>query len=401
MPHLILFDNETREQLLPLTYTRPVADLRVGILTIAEKWAKRTNFTTSFLTQDYLTEKYAMEYGEVNYLVNGSLLPTDQMLHLIKQMDFSDALLLDGELLAAKMTAQQIEQLINDEDFGELSGRDIKGTDVLKLEGVANIFSFNERAITDDFELITQNRVSQDLPDSCTLVGPADRLFIERGAKLSCATLNTETGPIYIGKDAQILEGALVRGPLALCERSVLKMGAKVYGATTLGPGSKVGGEVSNIVIQANSNKGHEGYLGNAVLGEWCNIGADSNCSNLKNTYEEVKIWNYPTGRFKTTGLQFCGLIMGDHSKCGINTMFNTGTVVGVCANLFGTGFPRNFVPSYAWGGKSGFSTYRSDKAMATIERVLARRNKELSVEDRLILIRIFEDTAKYRSWEK
>ena len=401
MPHLILFDNEIREELLPLTYTRPVGALRVGILTIQEKWEKTTGFTTSFLTQDYLTEKYGMEYGEENIIVNGSLLPTPQMLRLIKQMDFSEALLLDGELLAAKMTAKQIEQLINDEDFGELTGRDIKGTDILKLSGVYDIFELNQKAIEADFELLTKGRESASLPEGNTLIGPKNRLFIERGAKVYCSILNTENGPIYIGKDSLIMEGSMIRGALALCEKSVLKMGSKIYGATTLGPGCKAGGEVKNVVMQANSNKGHEGYLGNAVLGEWCNIGADTNCSNLKNTYEEVKIWNYPTGRFKSTGLQFCGLIMGDHSKTAINTMFNTGTVVGICTNIFSTGFPRAFVPSFAWGGAQGYTTYRTDKAFKTIERVASRKKLNLSVEDRLILLRVFEDTAQYRRWEK
>ena len=186
-----------------------------------------------------------------------------------------------------------------------------------------------------------------------------------------------------------------------MCEDSILKMGAKVYGATTLGPNCKVGGEVKNIVMQANSSKGHEGYLGNSVIGEWCNIGADTNCSNLKNTYAEVKLWNYPAGRFVSTGLQFCGLVMGDHSKTGINTMINTGTVIGFAANVFGSGFPRNFIPSFAWGGYHGFSTYRTSKAFDTMERVLERRQLQLTVQDRLVLLRIFEETAQNRGWDK
>lgn len=401
MPHLILFDNETREELLPLTYTRPVAALRVGILTIEEKWAKTTGFKTSFLTQDYLTEKFGMEYGEENFLINGALMPTPQMLRLITQLEFSEALLLNGELLAAKLSGEQIEQLTNDEDFGELVGTDVANTEILKLSHLHDIFQLNDIAIQADFNLITKGRESVPLHPSNTLIGPSNRLFIERGAKVNCAILNTEEGPIYIGKKAQIMEGALIRGPLALCQNAVLKMGAKIYGATTLGPGCKAGGELKNVVMQANSSKAHEGYLGNSVLGEWCNIGADTNSSNLKNNYEEVKLWNYPTKRFKPTGLQFCGLIMGDHSKAAINTMFNTGTVVGICANIFGTGFPRNFVPSFSWGGPQGFTTYLTDKAMDTIERVIQRRGLKLSVEDRLIILRVFEESAQYRRWEK
>ena len=401
MAHLILFDNETREHLLPLTYTRPVGDLRVGILTIREKWERVMACPVSFLTQDYLSEKFEMNYGEENYLVNGSLLPTPQIVRLIQQLDFSEAILLDGELLATKLTGQQIESLIKDEDFGDLAGFEAKNTEILKLRGVYDIFSLNEAAMEADFDLITAGRTSEPLPASNRLIGPPERLFIEKGATVECATINTQTGPVYIGRNAQLMEGALIRGGLAMCEHAVIKMGAKLYGATTLGPYCKVGGEISNVVFQGYSNKGHDGYLGNSVIGEWCNLGADTNCSNLKNTYEEVKLWNYPAEGFRKTGLQFCGLILGDHTKVGINSMFNTGTVVGVAANIFGTGFPRNFVPSFAWGGASGFSTFRTSKAFDMMERVMARRKKDFTVQDRLILLRIFEDTAKYRRWEK
>jgi len=401
MMHLVLFDNEIREQLLPLTFLRPVGALRVGILTIQEKWERTLACPVSFLTQDYLSDKYEMDYGEENLLINGSLLPTPQMVRLIQQMEFSDALRLNGELLAAKLTGKQIEQLIQDKDFGDLTGYEVNDTEVLKLSGVYDIFQLNQAALELDFQLITAGRKSAPLSASNRLIGPAERLFIEKGSEIECAILNTKNGPIYIGRNALVMEGAMIRGAFAMGEDAVIKMGAKIYGATTLGPGCKVGGEVNNSVLQANSNKGHDGYLGNSVLGEWCNIGADTNCSNLKNTYEEVKLWNYPAGRFLGTGLQFCGLILADHVKVGINTMFNTGTVVGVAANVFGTGFPRNFIPSFSWGGPQGLSTYRTAKAFAMMERVLERRQQELSVQDRLILLRVFEDTAQYRSWDK
>lgn len=401
MAHLILFDNETRDHLLPLTYTRPVGALRVGILTISEKWERVMACPVSFLTQDYLSEKFEMDYGEENYLINGSLLPTPQMVRLIKQLDYSEAILLDGELLATKLRGEQIEQLIKDEDFGELSGYEAKNTDILKLRGVYDIFHLNQAAIEADFALLTEGRTSAPLSDTNRLVGPTDQLFIEKGATVECAILNTQNGPVYIGRNALVMEGSMIRGAFAMGEGAVLKMGAKIYGATTLGPGCKVGGEVNNVVFQADANKGHDGYLGNSVIGQWCNIGADTNCSNLKNTYEEIKLWNYLEERFVKTGLQFCGLIMGDHTKVGINTMFNTGTVVGVAANIFGDGFPRNFIPSFAWGGASGYSTYRTSKAFEMMERVLERRGVDLTVQDRLILLRVYEDTAKYRRWEK
>jgi UDP-N-acetylglucosamine diphosphorylase/glucosamine-1-phosphate N-acetyltransferase len=400
MPHLILFDNEIREQLLPLTFTRPVADLRVGILTIREKWERHMGLPASFLTQDYLAERYAMDYDEENYLINGSLFPSEELIRLIRQLNYSEALLQDGELLAAKLKGSQIEKLIKDEDFGDLAGFEVR-KDHPKLRSVPDIFRFNDTELRADFALLTKGRKSAPLPESNRLLGPADQLFLEEGVDIECATLNTKTGPIYIGRNCLVMEGCLIRGGLAMGEESVLKMGTRIYGATTLGPGCKAGGEISNVVFQANANKGHEGYLGNAVIGEWCNIGAGTEASNLKNNYTEIKIWNYPEGRFKPTGLQFCGLIMGDHSKLGINTMINTGTVIGVCANVFGTGFPRNFVPSFAWGGPHGYTTWRSSQAFDTVEKVMARREKQMSVQDRLILLRIFEDTARYRAWEK
>ena len=400
MRQVILFDNEIREHLLPLTYLRPVGALRIGILTIQEKWQRHLGLPVSFLTQDYLAEKYEMDYGEENYLINGSVLPTPKLIGLIRQMDVNEAFLLDGELIAAKLSGEQINQMVNDEDFGELSGYDLQAEDILKLNRTYDLFHLNDQALRLDFELLTKGRKSAPLSSTNTLIGPADQIFIEEGARVECSTFNTQTGPVYIGKDALVMEGCLIRGPLAVGPESVLKMGAKIYGATTMGPGCKLGGEVNNVVMQGNSSKGHEGYLGNSAIGEWCNIGADANSSNLKNTYEEVRLWNYPAERFEPTGHQFCGLILGDHSKVGINTMFNTGTVVGICANIFGPGFPRNFVPSFAWGGSHGFSTFRSGKAFDMMERVMSRRNRNLSVQDRLILLRVFEETAKFRRWE-
>lgn len=401
MTHIILFDNEIRDHLLPLTYLRPVSLLRVGTLTIKEKWERQLGLSASFLTQDYLTEKYPMNYGENNFLINGTVMPTPELVSLIRQMEPSEALLQEGELIAARLDGTQVEQLVNDEDFGELAGFELKNIELLKLNRLTDIFHLNGQAIAADFKLLTKGRSSAPLSSTNTLIGPSDQLFIEEGAVIECASLNTKNGPIYIGKDAEVMEGSRVRGPFSMGERSQLKMGAKVYGPTTLGPYCKVGGEVSNIVMQANSSKGHDGYLGNSVLGEWCNIGADSNSSNLKNTYEEVRLWNYTSERFEPTGHQFCGLILGDHSKTAINAMLNTGTVVGVCSNIFGPGFPRNFIPSFSWGGSHGFTTYRTSKAFDMIERVMERKGKKLSVQDRLILLRVFEETAKFRRWEK
>ena len=338
-----------------------------------------------------------IDYSEENYVINGSVLPSPQLCTLIKEMEFNQAYLKGDELIVAKLDEDQFEKLIHDEDITEIKGMDIEDTEFLKINHPWDIFKLNGAALKQDFEQLTKGRISQPISSTNRVLG-AENIFLEEGAEVEFATLNATTGPIYIGKNAKILEGCLIRGALAMNENAILKMGAKIYGPSTFGPYSKVGGEVNNSVIQGYSNKGHDGYLGNSVLGEWCNLGADTNTSNLKNDYGEVKLWSYPKESFIKTGLQFCGLIMGDHSKTAINTMLNTGTVIGVCANVFGEGFPRNFIPSYSWGGKNGYQEYRAEKAFLTMERVMKRRNKELSVEDRVILLRIFEDSAKFRS---
>ena len=386
----ILFDGTVRNQLLPFTYTRPVADIRVGILTIREKWEKFLGFTTTTITEDYLSEKYPMVELEENVMINASFLPNEDLVNMIKNLSENQAILCDDEMLAFYTTASQEEV---DFDTYEVFEVDCEYT---RIEDTEAIFSKNAHAIQEDAQLLREDRESQPIPEGVQCVNP-DNIFIEEGAQVLFSTLNASNGPIYIAKDAQIMEGCNVRGPFALCEHATLKMGAKIYGGTTIGPESKVGGEVNNSVIFGFSNKGHDGFLGNSVLGEWCNIGADSNNSNLKNNYAEVRLWNYETENFAKTGLQFCGLMMGDHSKCGINTMFNTGTVVGVSSNIFGGGFPRNFIPSYSWGGNSGFTTYLTKKAFEVAEVVMARRGLEFSDADAAILTHVFEETSKYR----
>lgn len=347
MSNLILFDPlEIRGALLPLTFTRPVAKIRVGILTISEKWEKRLNNSASFLTQDYLSEKYKLSVTNDNLFINGALCPNEALLKAITALENDTCLKKNGALLAARTTTDNIA------DTSQLKSTEFRGEYNL-IDVVWKIFQLNAQEIKADFDLITLGRTSQPLSDPHTIVYGKENLFIEEGAIIRAAIINAENGPVYIGKNAQIHEGAIIKGTFALCENSHVHIGAKIRGDTTIGPHSKVGGEVSNSVIFGNSNKGHEGFLGNSILGEWCNIGADTNTSNLKNNYADIKIWNYTNDEFKSTEQMFCGLIMGDHSKCGINTMFNTGTVVGVSANIFGPGFPRNFVPSFSWGGKS------------------------------------------------
>ncbi len=400
MKNVILFDSDTRENLLPLTFTRPVADLRIGILSISEKWTQWLGAEVSYITQDYLTKKYPINISEDNFVINGSALPSEWLCRLIEQLEFNEALLQDGELIAARLNADQFEHLIRDEEIEELQGFDVEETPFIKITNLWELFTLNGQAIEEDFNFLTKERTSQPISETNRVISP-ENVFIEEGAVVECAILNASEGPIYIGKNARVMEGAMIRGPLALCDHSTIKMGAKVYGPTTIGPHSKVGGEVSNSILTGYSNKGHDGYLGNSVLGTWCNIGADTNTSNLKNNYAEVKLWNYESERFLSTGQQFCGLIMGDHSKCGINTMFNTGTVVGVSANVFGDGFPRNFIPSFSWGGANGYSTYTIQKAFETAERVMARRSKELDDQEKAILENVFQQSAKHRRWDK
>ena len=401
MLNVILFDNETRDHLLPLTFTRPVCELRLGILTIREKWERHLDAKASHITQDYLSEKYPINISDDNLVINGGVLPSEPLLRLVSQLENNEALLHNEELIAARLNAKQFERLMHDEEIDELKGFEVGDTPFIKIERPWHLFTNNEQALKEDFELLTKNRSSKALSETNTVIGDPQQIFLEEGAKVECAILNTNNGPIYVGPNAEIMEGSVIRGGLALCEGAVVKMGAKIYGATTAGPYSKIGGEVGNSILTGYSSKGHEGYLGNSVLGEWCNLGADSNNSNLKNNYAEVRLWDYPSESFVKTGQQFCGLIMGDHSKCGINTMFNTGTVVGVFANIFGSGYPRNFVPSFAWGGAAGFSTYQTAKAFEVAEKVMIRRKKSFDSIDKSILQKVFQDTAAFRRWEK
>ena len=386
----ILFDGTVRNALLPFTFTRPVADIRIGILTIREKWEKYLGYTTTTLTEEYLMEKYPMVEMEENVMINASFLPNPILIDMVQNLNPKEAILFGEEIIAFHTHDTQ-----EDIDFDEYELIEYEG-DVLRIENTWDIFAKNDAAIREDFELLTEDRFSQQIPKSVNVIAP-ENIFIEEGAKLEFVTLNASTGPIYIGKNAEIMEGSVIRGPFALCEEAQVKLATKVYGATTVGPHCRIGGEVNNSVLFGYSNKGHDGFLGNSVLGEWCNIGADSNNSNLKNNYEEVRLWSYETEGFARTGLQFCGLMMGDHSKCGINTMFNTGTVVGVSTNIFGSGFPRNFVPSFSWGGASGFTTYITKKAFETAKIVMSRRHVEFTEQDAKILEHVFEETKKYR----
>lgn len=385
MKNIIFFDDARRNNLLPLTFIRPVSEIRIGILTIAQKWERMLKAQASYITQDYLSAKYPLRCGEINCLINGGVCPDPDLIDIISNLKLDEALM-QGDVLIAGVLGGSISATPTRSDFKHIVEYSPK---LLQVSNLWDIFMHNGEALERDFEIITHGRKSQPIPESNRVIG-AERIFIEPGAKVELAILNASSGPIYIGRDAEVMEGSIIRGAFALCEHSATKIGAKVYGPTTVGPYSKIGGEVNNSVIFGYSNKAHDGFLGNSVVGEWCNIGADTNNSNLKNNYAVVKLWNYPQHRFVSTGLQFCGLILGDHSKCGINTMFNTGTVVGISANIFGSGFPRNFIPSFAWGGAAGLEVYSLRMAFDTASAAMERRGLQLSQIDRDILEHVF-----------
>ncbi|MEZ5195233.1 MAG: GlmU family protein [Bacteroidales bacterium] len=391
----ILFDDQSRNNLLPLTFLRPIADIRIGILTIREKWEKMLNTKTSTLTETYLSAKFPIVKDNNNILINGSVCPNKELVKEIQSLKPNYALVTEETIVALHLKAEDLDE------SGEV---DISGIDeietqtkFLKINDTWDIFSKNGEALQADFELITQKRKSQKISATNRVVDEHN-IFIEKGAKVEFSILNASTGPIYIGKDAEIMENAVIRGPFAMCEHAVVKMAAKIYGPTTLGPYCKVGGEVNNTVFFGYSNKAHDGFIGNSVIAEWCNLGADTNNSNLKNSYDEVKLWSYTQKTFVGTGLQFCGMIMGDHSKTGINTMFNTGTVIGVNVNIFGAGFHRNFIPSFSWGSTSGFKIYDIKKAIKVAEAMFARRGIDFDNIERELLMNVYEQTAENRN---
>lgn len=382
---LVFSDAQYWEDFLPLTFTRPIAEMRCGILTFSERWKKLLTIDeVSYLTEDFLQEKFQKPEKKESLFLVPNFLPTPDVLQQIKNLRKGEALVYQDELLAAKVhmenfTLSQIEKMTDITD------------ELLFFKQPTDLFSYNHTAIDFDFELLTEGRNTQPLSPTNGFLGNPEDLFIEEGAQIEFSTLNTRTGKIYIGKNAEIMEGCHLRGPIALCEDSKFNLGAKIYGATTVGPHSKVGGEVNNVVIFGYSNKGHDGFIGNSVIGEWCNLGADTNSSNLKNNYATVKLWNYKSKKFTDTGLQFAGVIMGDHAKTAINTQLNTGTVVGLAANIFKSGFPPNLVENFSWGGMKGDEKFKLEKAIEVAEKAMIRRKIILSEADKKILGYIFK----------
>lgn len=392
--NFILFDDETWSDLLPLTFTRPVSEIRIGILTIKEKWEKWMKTSLSYMTQSYLGEKYPLKKGEENILINSSILPSQSLIDEIFNLAPGYILIKDKVIVACNSGSEIPEELTMELTM-PYKIIPLKNT-FFKINFPWDIFLNNGTEIKNDFDLITSGRKSAPLSPTNQVLKP-ENIFVEDGAVSEFAIINATNGPVYIGKNSEIMEGSIIRGPFAICEHAILKLGTKIYGPTTVGPYSKIGGEVNNSVIIGFSNKAHDGFLGNSVIGEWCNMGADTNTSNLKNNYNPVKVWSYTQENQVDTGLQFCGLIMGDHSKSGINTMFNTGTVVGICANVFGAGFPRNYIPSFSWGGSGGFTTYSLSKVFETIEIVMKHRQRDFNPIDKKIIEHVFNLTFEFK----
>ncbi len=391
----ILFGAQAREHLLPFTFLRPVADIRVGILTIREKWERCLNKKTSSLTEPYLSEKYPLIKEADNVLINASVLPEPGLLEEISRLAPNQTLISGDILIAHRVKAEDLDNL-GDDLLEEVSPMHT-GCKIKKLFQLRDIVVLNEQQIEPDFKLLTAGRKSQPIPEHVRVMHP-ENVFLEAGARIDMAMINASEGPVYIGKNAHVMDGALVKGPVGIGEEAVVRMGAKIYAGSSIGPFCKVGGEMMSSVIFGYSNKAHDGFLGHSVIGEWCNLGADTNTSNLKNNYDEVRLWDYAEESFVNTGMMFCGTFMGDHSKCGINTMLNTGTVIGVNSQLYGAGFMRNFIPSFSWGSVSGFTTFDIDKAIAVARRMYARRNMDFSDVDERILRNAFEHTIGYRN---
>lgn len=399
--NVILFDDEYRNDLLPLVYTKPVAELLIGGDRISDKWRSMLNAQISFITQGYLSEKYTTNITKDNFLINGSVLPNKELCQLVKKLDYNEALLQGDDLIAARLDEAQFEKLLGDDEIDPLDGVKIDDLEIIRIRYPWELITYNKAAIKEDFERLTKNKNGQTIPAGTHVIGDVKQVFIAEGAEVLATSLNATDGPIYIGPNTLVMEGCSLRGPLYIGENVVVKMGTKIYGGTTIGRWAKAGGEIGKSILGDFSNKGHEGFLGNSIIGEWCNLGADTNTSNLKNNYDIVKLWNYREESFKRTGEQFLGTVMGDHSKCGINTMLNTGTVVGVSCNVFGSGYQPNWIASFSWGGKGAMKEYQIKKAIDTASAMMARRGKELDDIERAILFEIFALTGDFRKKTK
>ncbi|MGE5107207.1 MAG: putative sugar nucleotidyl transferase [Sphingobacteriales bacterium] len=385
--NIALFDTADRNLLYPFTQTRPIADIRIGIFTIREFWENYFNQKSYTVTEKYLQHKFPAPALNQVLLINSALIPTDEFLIKINSLQIEEAIIQDEIVLAARTDKYDDWSIdtINKKKFSLIKSLSEPVT-ILKYPW--QIFQWNDTAIRLDFSVITKGRASASISLSNKLISPGN-IFIEEGAKIEYSTLNGSTGPIYIGKNCEVMEGCMIRGPFTMLDGSVLKMGAKIYGATTLGPCCVAGGEIKNSVLFGYSNKAHDGYLGDSVIGEWCNLGAGTSNSNLKNTAGVVNVWNNAANEYLPVGIK-CGLIMGDYSRSAINTSFNTGTITGVCSNIFGDGLLPKYIPDFSWGA-TNTKRYELEKAFADIHNWKQLKNQSLSNNDKNVLKHIFE----------
>ncbi len=393
MKNIILFDPPTiRENLKPLTLTRPIANLRVGIVTLQEKWGYFFDGTFSYLTEPYLVAKYPANNEVDNLYINASILPSTALVQSIKSLKANQVLMADEQVLAIH-TNQSLSY-----DFSLVNFNiEYFNEPLSQIVHLPDLFLNNAQEIKEDFERLTAQRVSAPITDKATVVYNQENVFVGKNVSIKAAIINAENGPVYIDDQAVIQEGAIIIGPAAIGKEAMVAFGAKIRPNTTLGPVCRVGGEVGGTIFQAYANKAHDGYLGNSYIGEWCNLGANTNNSNLKNDYSSVKLYNYASKGLEDSKELFCGTFMGDFTKAGISTMLNTGTVIGVCCNIFGAGFQSKFVPSFSWGGAdTQYQNYRFDKALQVIEATMARRDIHLSQED----IKILEYIALHKNKE-
>ena len=396
---IILSDAGSHKHLLPLTFTRPVGQIRPAILRIAEGWYVRSGLGVGYRTEPYLATAFPLISTEgTAYEVDAALFPTDDLVSAVMDLRAGQVLTAGGRAQAFVVEGEAVPNTMDwVEPPAYMRQVPFNGT-VIRYDRPWHLFQHAGPAIAHDHKLMTEGRRSASLDALNTVIGDPDLIFLDEGAVVEASILNTRNGPIYIGNGAEVMEGCMVRGPFVLGDHAQLKMGAKIYGPTVIGPGCRIGGEVNNSVIFGHSNKAHDGFLGNSVLGEWCNLGADTNNSNLKNTYGEVQVWSHAEERSVGSGLQFCGAIMGDHSKTGINTMLNTGTVIDVAANVFGAGFPPKHIGSFSWGGAGGSEVHAFDKAVATARRVMQRRDLPLTEPEVEILRHVYEQEVARRS---
>lgn len=396
---IALFDHQDAHvNLLPLSFTRPICDFRVGITTIREKWqAFLPEAEVHALPVGYLRPRFGEpdDTGETMLFVSGDIVPDEDIAAKIVALKPGQAYVWEDVVLALCGSWDDLKLRKYTDCFEE---------DLRRVRQVYDVFLMNPAVLVEDFRRITRGRKSQPLSKTNRILGELEdadgnpMIFLEEGAEAEGAMFNLKDGPVYIGKDAEVMEGCFVRGPIAFCEHSKARIGSKLYGGSTFGPYVKVGGEIDNSVIFGYTNKAHDGYLGNAVVGEWCNLGAGVNCSNLKNDYSKIRLWNYREHSFVRTGLQFCGPIIGDHTKLGVNVMLNTATVLGVGVNIHGAGFPRVFVPSFSEGSPaSGFTDVSMKKFVTIAERVMARRDIPVTDLDRVIFDRIFEYASRFK----